>query len=70
MNQDEIEAEAPNKDSDSVKSMQRRVEILVNFFTFHFYSQISRSLFQRHKLVFTFILTAKLKQFSGLISHM
>ncbi len=42
-----------------------RIEILNNYFTYLIYSNVCRSLFERHKLLFSFILTTRIMQGNG-----
>lgn len=41
--------------------MKERVANINNFFTFSLYSNVCRSLFEKHKLMFAFLLCARIK---------
>jgi len=56
-----IRLSAPSPD------INQRIENLNNFFTYYVYTNICRSLFERHKLVFSFLLTIRILQGDNLI---
>jgi len=41
--------------------LQARVETLVSYFTYNLYSNVCRSIFEKDKLLFSFLLAAKIK---------
>ena len=45
--------------------IHERIDILNNYFTYLIYSNVCRSLFERHKLLFSFILTTRIMQGNG-----
>ncbi|KAL3881803.1 hypothetical protein ACJMK2_028195, partial [Sinanodonta woodiana] len=48
-------------------NIPQRVENINNYFTFSLYSNVCRSLFEKHKLMFAFLLCARIKQFNNQI---
>ena len=61
---------------DSMKSMSiyeqniyERVTGLINYFTLSLYSNVCRSIFEKDKLLFSFLLTAKIRQSQGKLNQ-
>jgi dynein heavy chain len=50
------------KESEQSDDITARIKILNEFFTFKLYDVVSRSLFEKHKLLFSFLLTIKILQ--------
>ncbi|XP_076467002.1 dynein axonemal heavy chain 1-like [Babylonia areolata] len=48
-------------------TIQERVENINNYFTFSLYCNVCRSLFEKHKLLFAFLLCSRLGQYNGTI---
>lgn len=46
-------------------NIKQRVLNINNFFTFSLYSNVCRSLFEKHKLLFAFLLCSRIKQHNG-----
>ena len=45
--------------------MRERVSNVINYFTYSFYSNVCRSIFEKEKLLFSFLLTAKIRESQG-----
>lgn len=56
--------------SPPAEDIQLRIENLNSFFTYYVYQNICRSLFERHKLLFSFLLTIRILQGENLIDPM
>ncbi|KAL8563604.1 Dynein heavy chain 1, axonemal [Nucella lapillus] len=50
---------------DKADSIPQRIENINNFFTFSLYCNVCRSLFEKHKLLFAFLLCSRLGQHNG-----
>ncbi|XP_060604387.1 dynein axonemal heavy chain 1-like isoform X2 [Ruditapes philippinarum] len=48
-------------------NLAQRVENINKYFTFSLYSNVCRSLFEKHKLLFAFLLCTRIKQYNNLI---
>ncbi|XP_052808511.1 dynein axonemal heavy chain 1-like isoform X3 [Mya arenaria] len=48
-------------------NLPQRVENINKYFTFSLYSNVCRSLFEKHKLLFAFLLCARIKMYNNLI---
>ncbi len=53
------------KNSEKNEFIEQRIEEVCNYFTFSIYSNVCRSLFEKDKLLFSFILAAKIEQSKG-----
>ncbi|CUG87356.1 dynein heavy chain, putative [Bodo saltans] len=51
------------------EDLAERLESLKNFFSYSFYQNISRSLFEKHKLMFSFVLCVRLLQGQDLLAE-
>eukprot|EP00388_Colpodella_angusta_P005466 GDKJ01016880.1.p1 GENE.GDKJ01016880.1~~GDKJ01016880.1.p1 ORF type:complete len:924 (+),score=58.51 GDKJ01016880.1:362-2773(+) len=49
------------------ENLATRLESLKNYFTYNFYSNITRSLFEKHKLMFSFVLCVRILEGANLI---
>ena len=50
------------------QNLRTRVSTLINFFTLSFYSNVCRSIFEKDKLLFSFLLTVKIRESQGKLS--
>jgi dynein heavy chain len=50
------------------QSLRLRVSTLINYFTLNLYSNVCRSIFEKDKLLFSFLLTAKIRESQGKLS--
>ncbi|GMI07902.1 hypothetical protein TrRE_jg5473 [Triparma retinervis] len=55
------------RSSEASDKLEERLEILANHFTYYVYQNICRSLFETHKLLFSFLLTIKIMQGNNLV---
>lgn len=47
------------------QNIRERVSNVINYFTYSFYSNVCRSIFEKDKLLFSFLLTAKIRESQG-----
>lgn len=50
------------------QNLRNRVSTLINYFTLNLYSNVCRSIFEKDKLLFSFLLTAKIRESQGKLS--
>ena len=55
------------RNSEAADDIAQRIENLNSYFTYSLYQNVCRSLFERHKLLFSFILTTRILQGQGRI---
>ena len=55
------------EDSDKADDIATRLNVLADWFTYSLYENICRSLFEAHKLLFSFSVCIKIMQGAGLI---
>jgi dynein heavy chain len=58
------------RSAEASDKLDERLEILNNHFTYYVYQNICRSLFEAHKLLFSFLLTIKIMQGNDLVDPM
>lgn len=51
------------------QNLRQRVSLLINYFTLNLYSNVCRSIFEKDKLLFSFLLTAKIRESQGKLSN-
>ncbi|XP_060806154.1 dynein axonemal heavy chain 1-like [Amyelois transitella] len=56
-------------ETEQTEDIVERVEIIIEHFTFLLYQNVCRSLFERHKLLFAFLLCARILLDKGVIRH-
>ncbi|XP_069500104.1 dynein axonemal heavy chain 1 [Ambystoma mexicanum] len=54
--------------SERAETVERRIENINNYFTFSLYSNVCRSLFEKHKLMFAFLLCIRIMMNQGIIN--
>jgi len=56
------------ENSEKSEFIDQRIDSLKDYFTYSIYSNVCRSLFEQHKMLFSFILVSKIQESEGLIS--